>query len=160
MPRKDAFSGAIQAARAQGTLVEAGVKALRDSVDEAPPAPPPASETASADSTGTALTAAQPTEHRAASNGSAAGNIADRLIQLKSAARTESVTVFGVEVPVPPSDQDVTVQVSARIPKAMRMAIGTRCDQLGITFGEWVKLSFEAMLTECQRVIDGDDEST
>lgn len=158
MPRKDAFSGAIQAARAQGTMVEAGVKALRDSVDEAPTAATPASEAAPSDGRSTALTAAPATESKAAGNGSAAGNIADRLIQLKSAARTESVTVFGVEVPVPPSDQDVTVQVSARIPKAMRMAIGTRCDQLGITFGEWVKLSFEAMLTECQRVIDGGDE--
>lgn len=154
MPRKDAFSGAIQAARAQGTLVEAGVQALRESVDE------PIAEAAAAPQESaaqvTALAATARPEPKP-TNG-AAGNIADRLIQLKSAARTESVVVFGVEVPVPPSDQDVTVQVSARIPKAMRMAIGTRCDQLGITFGEWVKLSFEAMLTECQRVIDGGEE--
>jgi len=143
MPRKDAFSGAIQAARAQGTLVEAGVAALRDAVEEPKPEP------AAAVTKGAETPSGSPTP---------AGNITDRLIQLKSAARTESVVVFGVEVPVPPSDQDVTVQVSARIPKAMRMAIGTRCDQLGITFGEWVKLSFEAMLTECQRVIDGGED--
>ncbi len=154
MPRKDAFSGAIQAARAQGTLVESGVQALRDSVEEQVPEP---AQTTTAKPRGTAVAPAVASSPEPPAGG-AAGNIAERLIQLKSAARTESVTVFGVEVPVPPSDQDVTVQVSARIPKAMRMAIGTRCDQLGITFGEWVKLSFEAMLTECQRVIDGGDE--